>query len=75
LRVDRGDEYAAAAAAAKLLAGQSATTVTTNAIQVYGGYGYMKDYPAERYFRDAQMLNVICSTPDEDKEIIAKNIV
>ncbi len=74
LRVDRGEEYAAAAAAAKLLAGQSATSVTTNAIQVYGGYGYMKDYPAERYFRDAQMLNVICSTPDEDKEIIAKSI-
>jgi butyryl-CoA dehydrogenase len=75
LRSDRGEDYAAAAAAAKLLAGQSATTVTTNAIQVYGGYGYMKDYPAERYFRDARMLNVVCSTPDEDKEIIAKNII
>ncbi|UCD04760.1 MAG: acyl-CoA dehydrogenase family protein [candidate division WOR-3 bacterium] len=75
LRADHGEEYAAAAAAAKLLAGQSATTVTTNAIQVYGGYGYMKDYPAERYFRDAQMLNVVCSTPDEDKEIIAKSII
>ncbi len=74
LRVDRGEDIAAAAAAAKLLAGRSATTVTTNAIQVYGGYGYMKDYPAERYFRDAQMLNVICSTPDEDKEIIAKSL-
>jgi len=74
LRADRGEDYATAAAAAKLLAGQSATTVTTNAIQVYGGYGYMKDYPAERYFRDAQMLNVVCSTPDEDKEIIAENI-
>ncbi|MDH4209956.1 MAG: acyl-CoA dehydrogenase family protein [candidate division WOR-3 bacterium] len=75
LRVDRGEEYATAAAIAKLLAGRSATAVTTNAIQVYGGYGYMKDYPAERYFRDAQMLNVICSTPDEDKEIIAKNTI
>ena len=75
LRIDRGEEHTAAAAAAKLIAGQSATTVTTNAIQVYGGYGYIKDYPAERYFRDAQMLNVICTTPDEDKEIIANSII
>lgn len=74
LRMDRGEEYRSAAAMAKLFAGQSATSVTTAAIQVYGGYGYMKDYPAERYFRDAQMLNVICSTPDEDKETIVQEI-
>jgi alkylation response protein AidB-like acyl-CoA dehydrogenase len=60
---------------AKLFAGQSATAATLATIQIYGGYGYMKDYPAERYFRDAHMLNVICSTPDEDKEIIMKGIV
>jgi alkylation response protein AidB-like acyl-CoA dehydrogenase len=60
---------------AKLFAGQSATSVTTAAIQVYGGYGYMKDYPTERYFRDAQMINVICSTPDEDKEVIVEGAV
>ncbi len=72
LRMDRGEDFRVAAAMAKLVAGRAATAATTAAIQVYGGYGYMKDYPAERYFRDAQMLNVICSTPDEDKEIIAK---
>ncbi|MGD9379028.1 MAG: acyl-CoA dehydrogenase family protein [candidate division WOR-3 bacterium] len=74
LRMDQGEEYRSAAAMAKLFAGQAATFVTTTAIQVYGGYGYMKDYPAERYFRDAQMLNVICSTPDEDKECIVKEM-
>ena len=74
LRMDQGEEYRSAAAMAKLFAGQAATFVTTAAIQVYGGYGYMKDYPTERYFRDAQMLNVICSTPDEDKEAIVKEI-
>ena len=74
LRMDRGEDYRSAAAMAKLFAGQAATSVTTAAIQVYGGYGYMKDYPAERFFRDAQMINVICSTPDEDKEIIVKEI-
>ncbi len=75
MRVDRGEDHTAASAMARLFAGQSATDVTTTAIQVYGGYGYMKDYPAERYFRDAQMLNAICSTPEEDKEIIAENII
>jgi butyryl-CoA dehydrogenase len=74
LRMDRGEEHRSAAAMAKLFAGQAATSVTTAAIQVYGGYGYMKDYPAERFFRDAQMLNVTCSTPDEDKEVIVKEI-
>ncbi len=74
LRMDRGEEYRVAAAMAKLFAGQAATSITNAAIQVYGGYGYMKDYPAERYFRDAQMLNVICSKPDEDKEVIVKEI-
>jgi len=74
MRIDRNEEYHSAAAMAKLAAGRSATATATAAIQVYGGYGYMKDYPAERYFRDAQMLNVICSTPDEDKEIIVEGI-
>ncbi|MBE0433816.1 acyl-CoA dehydrogenase family protein [candidate division WOR-3 bacterium] len=71
-RIDQGEDYRSAAAMAMLVAGRAATATTTTAIQVYGGYGYMKDYPAERFFRDAQMINVICSTPDEDKEIIAK---
>jgi len=75
VRRDRGEEHRTAAAMAKLFAGQSATSITTAAIQVYGGYGYMKDYPVERYFRDAQMINVICSTPDEDKEVIVEGIV
>ena len=75
LRMDQGEEYRRAAAMAKLFAGQAATFVTTAAIQVYGGYGYMKDYPVERYFRDAQMINVICSTPDEDKETIVKGVI
>ena len=74
-RIDQGEDHRAAAAMAMLVAGRAATATTTTAIQVYGGYGYMKDYPAERFFRDAQMINVICSTPDENKEIIAKGTI
>ncbi len=75
LRMDRGEEYRSAGAMSKLFAGQSAAAITIAAIQIYGGYGYIKDYPAERYFRDAQMLNVICSTPSQEKERIAKEVI
>ena len=46
--------------------------VTTDAVQVMGGYGYMKDYPAERYFRDAQVINVLGDTAIEEKENIVR---
>ena len=75
LRIDGGEEYRAATAMAKLYAGQSATAITTAAIQIYGGYGYIKDYPAERYFRDAQMINVISAAPSSEKEVIAKEVI
>ncbi len=59
----------------KYFAGKSAVEITTSAIQIYGGYGYMKDYPVERYFRDAQMVNVICGTPIELQEEIVRNSI
>ncbi len=59
----------------KYYAGKSAVEITTRAIQVYGGYGYMKDYPVERYFRDAQMINVLFHTPIELEEEIVKNSI
>ena len=44
------------AAMAKLLASETAMQVTTEAIQILGGYGYIKEYNAERFFRDAKIL-------------------
>lgn len=69
---DAGRNYGKAAATAKYFAGQAAVEITTQAIQIFGGYGYMKDYPVERYFRDAQVINVLLSTPAEEKEFIVK---
>ena len=65
-------DFRQAASMAKYFTGQAAIDITTSAIQIYGGYGYMKDYPVERYFRDAQVINVLCSTPIQEQENIAK---
>src|SRR4029078_6106404 len=55
---DRGQPYGLAASMAKLFASESAMRVATDAIQVHGGYGYMKEYPVERFFRDAKITQI-----------------
>ena len=75
LQFDAGADYQKAATMAKYYAGRSVTEITNEAIQIFGGYGYMKDYPVERYFRDAQVINVLCSTPADDKEFIAEHTI
>lgn len=72
---DAGKNYSKAAAVAKYFTGRVAIEITASAIQIFGGYGYMKDYPVERYFRDAQVLNVLCCTPAEEKENIARETI
>ncbi len=47
---------------AKLLASDTAMKVTTDAVQVLGGYGYMKDYPVERMMRDAKLIQIYTGT-------------
>lgn len=75
LKRDAGESYSQLASMAKYYAGQAAVEITNQSIQIYGGYGYMKDYPVERYFRDAQVINVIGSTPYEEKEYIAQETI
>jgi alkylation response protein AidB-like acyl-CoA dehydrogenase len=75
LLYDAGKQYHKAAALAKSFTGHACVEITTSAIQIFGGYGYMKDYPVERYFRDAQVVNVLGGRPTEEKEIIAKEMI
>lgn len=72
---DSGKDYSRAAAIARYFSNQSVAEITTNAIQVYGGYGYMKDYPVERYFRDAQVSRVLCSSNIEIEELIISRTI
>jgi alkylation response protein AidB-like acyl-CoA dehydrogenase len=63
------------AAMAKLYASESATWVTHQAIQIHGGYGYVKDYPVERYYRDARVMEIYEGASEIQRLIIARSLL
>jgi acyl-CoA dehydrogenase len=63
------------ASMAKLFASKTAVEVTTEAIQVFGGYGYTKDYPVERYFRDAKITEIYEGTSEIQRLVISKQLL
>ena len=60
---------------AKLFASEAAMEITSQAIQIHGGYGYVKDYEVERYFRDAKILEIGEGTSEIQRMIIAREIL
>jgi butyryl-CoA dehydrogenase len=64
--------YGKASAMAKLLAGDTAMNVTVEAVQVFGGYGYTKDYPVERYMRDAKITQIYEGTQEIQRLVISR---
>lgn len=62
------------ASMAKLFASRTAVEVTTEAIQVFGGYGYTEDYPVERYFRDAKITEIYEGTSEIQRLVISKHL-
>ncbi|MCD6406558.1 acyl-CoA dehydrogenase, partial [Candidatus Aerophobetes bacterium] len=72
--LDQGKPFEKYASMGKLYASETAMWVTTKAVQVLGGYGYMKDYPVERYMREAKLFEIIEGTSEIQRGIIA-NIV
>ena len=72
---DRGMPFVTAASEAKLYAAETAMRSTTKAIQIHGGYGYIKDYPVERYFRDAKICEIGEGTSEIQRMIIAKELL
>ncbi len=71
---DRGFRNAREAAMAKLVASEAAGRVTHDAIQVLGGYGYTKDFPVERYFRDARVTEIYEGTSEIQRMVIHRQI-
>ena len=63
------------AAQAKLFASEVAQRVATEAIQIHGGYGFMKDFPVEKYYRDVKLLTIGEGTSEVQKMVIAKNLL
>jgi alkylation response protein AidB-like acyl-CoA dehydrogenase len=72
---DQGVEMLKEAAMAKLFASEVAMDVTTEAIQVFGGYGYVKEYDVERYFRDAKVLEIGEGTSEIQRMVISREII
>jgi butyryl-CoA dehydrogenase len=72
---DRGAPYGTAASMAKLFASETAMRVATDAIQVHGGYGYIKDYPVERFFRDAKITQIYEGTSQIQRLVVARSLL
>ena len=72
---DAGRPFGPEASMAKLFASEMAMKVTTDAIQVHGGYGYIKEYQVERYFRDAKITQIYEGTSQIQKLVIARHVL
>lgn len=70
---DEGAPYSLQSAQAKLFAAEAAMWITTKAIQVCGGNGYTREYPVERYFRDAKITEIYEGTSEVQRIVIAAN--
>jgi alkylation response protein AidB-like acyl-CoA dehydrogenase len=73
-RKDAGLPYGRQAAMAKLFASDAAMRVTTDAVQVLGGYGYVEDFPAERYMREAKALQIVEGTNQVQRMVIGRSL-
>lgn len=73
--IDEGTPDSMISAMSNCFATDVAMSVTTDAIQVLGGYGYMKDYPVERMFRDAKLMQIVEGTNQIQRLVIARNLL
>jgi alkylation response protein AidB-like acyl-CoA dehydrogenase len=71
---DNGLKYSMEAAMAKLTATDAAMAVTTDAVQVLGGYGYTRDYPVERYMRDAKVMQIVEGTNQVQRLVVSRHL-
>lgn len=72
---DRGGKFSKEAAIAKLYAAEVAMRSTTKCVQIFGGYGYVTDYPVERYMRDAKITEIYEGTSEVQRLVIASNML
>jgi len=72
---DQGGRYTGEAAMAKLLASEVANRVAKEAVQVFGGYGYLEDFPVERHYRDAKITEIYEGTSEIQRLVIARHVL
>jgi hypothetical protein len=74
-RADAGQDVTTDASMAKLFAGEAAVQIALEAVQIHGGYGYLKDYPVERYLRDAKLGTIGEGTSEVQRMVIARQLL
>ncbi len=72
---DKGENYAIESTMAKLYATEIGLKAASECLQVFGHYGYLKDYPLERYFRDARAMTIAEGTSDIQRLVISRNLL
>jgi alkylation response protein AidB-like acyl-CoA dehydrogenase len=72
---DRGDRTTLQSAMAKLYASEIAVRMTDDCVQIHGGYGFVKDYPAEKYYRDVKLLTIGEGTSEIQRLVIARQLL
>jgi alkylation response protein AidB-like acyl-CoA dehydrogenase len=72
---DRGQRMTKESAMAKLYASETAVRVADDCVQIHGGYGFIKDYPAEKYFRDVKLLTIGEGTSEIQRLVIARQLL
>src|SRR5437870_4597307 len=72
---DEGRPYTREASMAKLYASEAATWVTHQAIQIHGGYGYVKEYAVERFYRDARVMEIYEGASEIQRLVIARSLL
>ena len=73
-RKDRGEEFAVQASMAKLYASEMVNRITAKALQLHGGYGFIKDYAVERFYRDARVFTIYEGTSEIQRIVISNHI-
>jgi butyryl-CoA dehydrogenase len=72
---DGGENFSAAASMAKVFASEMANKVAYQALQIHGGYGYIREFAVERYYRDARVLTIYEGTSEIQRRVIAKHVI
>ena len=72
---DQGEDYKMASSMAKLYASEASIRITNEALQIHGGYGYVRDFNVERYYRDARITTIYEGTSEAQKIVISRNIL
>ncbi len=72
---DRGEDFGTAASMAKLYASETANWAAYKALQIHGGYGYIKEFPVERYYRDARVFTIYEGTSEIQRKVIANAVI